>query len=89
MFSALTDEFRVVLHTILDNQTNIAEEMKSQNERLEIMSAKIDKIHDKVMRGMKALQTAFEQIKTVAEYLDDSVCEGLGRMSHMSLDSPI
>ena len=86
MFSALTGEFRVLLNTVLENQTTMALEMKKQNHRLDVMNSKINKMHDKLMAGMKTLQVAFDQIKTVGEYFEDSMCEGLGKMSHMHLD---
>lgn len=86
MFSALTNEFRTLLEQILENQTVMGEEMKDQNERLEEMNKKINKMHEKLMAAMKALHVAYEQIKTVAEHVDDTMCEGLGRMSRVGIE---
>ena len=89
MFSALTGEFRELLQTVLDNQVEMAKEMKDQKEQIEKMRKKMNKVNEVMMSGMRALQVAFNQIKDVAEYLDESVCEGLGRMSHVNLDGSL
>lgn len=92
MFTALTGEFRVLLQTVIDNQHEMANEMKRQNDRIEELNTGLvglntglEMLHVKLMSGMKTLHTAFAQIKTVAEFFEDSMCEGLGKMSQMNM----
>ena len=92
MFSTITTELRQSCAMILDNQKEIAIQIRTQNDRLsriENTISELECVPQTIKKGMRALQTAFHQIKEVSAYMSEDMCETLGKLSMASMDTDI